>query len=159
MRADVLSYLLAIRGEFVSVRQLAEALRYTNAATRRAAEDLACAQLIQVSSGAKPDTYAVDPRAWSRVLGLSGLPPHWRRWQDLFEFVASVGEWERSSRERRISQYALETLGTELTGKHSSVFEFVGGGASRGSFVVRERLKDSFESRTLALCDWMVKHV
>ena len=43
MRADVLSLLLAIRGEAVPVRRLADALKYTEAATRRAAEDLAAA--------------------------------------------------------------------------------------------------------------------
>lgn len=158
MRADVLSLLLAIHGEAMTVRQLAEALRYTNAATRRAAEDLASAQLIHVLGGAKPDTYAVDPKSWSRVLGLSGLPPQWRRWQDVFEFVANVVDWDRSSRESRISQYALAALGNELTEKHSRVFEYSNEIASRGRRIDRTRTADSFEARTVALCDWMVEH-
>ena len=158
MRADVLTYLLAIRGESVSVRQVAEALRYTNAATRRAADDLACAQLIQVSSGAKPDTYAVDPKTWSRVLGLSGLPPRWLPWMEVFDFAASVEEWERSSRESRISQYALGTLGNELAEKHERAFEDSVKTASRGRHGGLHRKADSFEVRTQALCDWMVDH-
>jgi len=158
MRADVLSVLLAHRGEAVSVRHLAEALKYTVAATRRAAEDLASAQFVQVSRGAMPDTYAVDPKAWSRLLGLAGLPPKWLRWQELFEYLAAVDDWEKLSGDRRISRYALEAMGKELTDKHSRAFEFSGVRASSESYVHPQQKGDSFERRTLALCHWMVKH-
>jgi hypothetical protein len=159
MRADVLAMLLAIRGEAVSVRQLAEALRYTNAATRRAAEDLASARLIHVSSAGKPDTYSADTKAWGRALGLSGLPPRWRRWQESFEYLAAVSEWEKSSRGRKISDYALETLGNELAVKHSRVFEYTGADVRRGRPVGAHGIVGSFEVRTLKLCDRMVEYV
>lgn len=158
MRADVLSHLLAMRGEYVSVRQLAEALRYTKAALRRAAEDLASAQFIQVATNAKPDTYGVDPKVWSRVLGLSGSPPPWHRWQNLFEFLTAVGSWEEAARERKISQYAMEALGNELAEKHSRVFEDTCEKRLRGWHVGSHRAAGSFEDRTMALCDWVVEN-
>ncbi len=158
MRADVLSVLLAHRGEAVSVRYLAEALKYTVAATRRAAEDLASAQFVQVTRGAGPDTYTIDPKAWSRLLGLAGLPPKWLRWQELFEYLAAVDDWEKFSRDRRISRYALEAMGKDLTDKHSRAFESSGLRASRESYVHPQHRGDSFEHHTLALCDWMVKY-
>jgi hypothetical protein len=158
MRADVLSVLLAHRGEAVSVRRLAEALKYTVAATRRAAEHLASAQFVQVSRSDGPDTYTVDPKAWGRLLALEGPPPKWLRWQELFEYLAAVDAWERSSRGRRISRYALEAMGKDLTDKHSLAFESSGIRASRERHVHPQHKGDSFEHHTLALCDWMVKH-
>jgi hypothetical protein len=158
MRADVLSVLLAHRGEAVSVRRLADALKYTVAATRRAAEDLASADFVQVSRSAMPDTYAVDPKAWGRLLGLAGQPPKWLRWQELFEYLAAVDDWERSSREQRVSHLAMEILGNELTNRHSRAFELCGARARYRSDVHRQHKVDSFEGLTLALCDWIVKH-
>jgi hypothetical protein len=158
MRADVLSVLLAQRGEAVSVRHLAETLKYTAAATRRAAEDLASAHFVQVTRSAMPDTYAVDPKAWGRLLGFAGPPPKWLRWQEMFEYLAAVDDWERSSRDRLVSDYALETLGGQLTERHSRAFELSGVKVEHRSDVHPQRKVASFESRTLALCAWMVKH-
>lgn len=158
MRADVLAFLLALRGASASVRHIAEALGYTKAATRRATEDLTGARLIHVTSEVRPDTYSVEPGAWSRVLGLEDQPPEWNRWQSVFEFVAALDEWERSSRERKLSEYALESLGSEITKRFWPVFEDrerVAGHKRGGG---RQKTDFSFEARTLALCDWMVKH-
>ncbi len=158
MRADILALLLALRGTSASVRHIAEALGYTKAATRRATEDLTGARLIHVSSGARPDTYWADPRAWSSVLGLEEQPPAWNRWQSVFEFVAALDEWERSSRERKLSDYALEALGSEIIKRFWPVFEDRERVAGRKRGGGREKTGFSFEARTLALCDWMVKH-
>jgi hypothetical protein len=158
MRADVLTVLLAHQGEALSVRLLAEALKYTAAATRRAAEDLVSASFVEVSRRDMPDTYAADPKAWGRLLGLVGLPPRWLQWKESFEFLAAVDDWEVSSRHRRISEYALEALGNELTDKHSRAFESFDENAGRRGDVYARRKVDSFEARTIALCDWMVKH-
>ena len=158
MRADVLAFLLALRGASASVRHIAEALGYTRAATRRATEDLTGARLIHVTSGARPDTYSADPSAWSHVLGLEDQPPVWNRWQSVFAFVAALDEWERSSRERKLSDYALEALGSEITQRFWPVFEDRERVAGRKRGGGRQKTDFSFEARTLALCDWMVKH-
>jgi hypothetical protein len=152
MRADVLCFLLASRGEAASVRQIAEALGYTNVATRRAVEDLASAQLVTVVGAARPETYSADPKAWGRVLRLSGPLPRWRGWQRLFSFLTAFGEWEKSTRGRAVSAYVLESLGNELAKDHLRIVDESGG------WPMLMRTHDTFEARLHALCEWMVEY-
>jgi len=152
MRADVLCFLLTNRSEPASVRRVAEALGYTKVATRRAVEDLASAQLITVVGASRPETYSADPRAWGRVLGLSGPLPRWRGWQRLFSFLTAFGEWEKSTRGRAVSGYALEALGNELAKDHLRVVDESDG------WPLLMRTHDTFEASLHALCEWMVEY-
>ncbi len=154
MRSDVLSFLLSIQGNWVTVAEVARALSYTKAATRRAAGDLAGAGLIRVEARATPDTYSADPKSWSYILEYGKSPPAWRNWQHIFAFTAALDEWESASRDRKLSPYAVNTRGKELMEKHWLAFEGLKHAAARPS-----KSGDSFETQTTALCEWMVGHV
>jgi hypothetical protein len=122
VRTDVLTYLLGQRGESITVRVMARALRYTEAGIRRAADDLAAARIIHATVDYQPATYSVDSNAWSRALELTQESLVWRSWHEIFSLTAELGDWARTSRGKKVSTYALDTLGWELVDRHRSAF-------------------------------------
>lgn len=158
LRADVLSFLLGKSGSWASVRAIAHALGYTPVATRRAADDLAAARLIHATVDDQPTTYSADAKAWARILELSGPPPVWRHWNEIFVLAAALWQWALDARERRISPDALNTLGCELLERHRTAFTAnevstsdKNVQASRGAF-------GSFDGSMKRLTHWMTKH-
>jgi len=121
-KADVLGYLLATEGARATVREIASATSYTVAAVRRAAEDMAAAQLIHVSSG-KPVDYRADRAGWTEVLGLTQGPPAWRSWHHRFAFVAAFLAHAQGASTHSTSPYAAGVKGRELLERHRSAFE------------------------------------
>jgi hypothetical protein len=121
VKADVLAFLISLRGTHITVRLMARALHYTEAGIRGAADDLAEARLIQRTREDQPTTYAVDVSAWKRVLELPGIP-EWRHWNEVFAFVAELSAWQQSAPDRRVSGYGLDALGRELLQRHWAAF-------------------------------------
>lgn len=104
VKADLLTFLIgngavgepSIRA---TVESIAKSICYSVAATRRAANDMALARLIEASSD-RPAQYVVDTRSWRDVLKLRDAigagdsrsrehVPTWRSWSQVFAFLAA----------------------------------------------------------------------
>jgi hypothetical protein len=121
-KADVLAFLIGSAGQRATVREIASATRYTVAAVRRAAEDMAAARLLQVTTE-QPVTFRADPRAWNAVLGYASNPPVWRSWHQRFSFVATFLVWEGDARAKPMTPYVFGVKGRELLERHRDAFE------------------------------------
>jgi hypothetical protein len=155
LKTDVLTFLIATAGECWTVAKMAKALCYTDAATRRAAEDLVEARLIRARPGSKPREYLTDPGAWEAVLRPSGAVSPWVPWNAIFEFAARLDEWERIAVDREVGPWALNALGNELAQGYEGVFDLprITGGWGQDSPAA------SFAERVRALCRWTVEQV
>jgi len=84
VKADVLAFLLCLKGVWCSVKDIAEATGYTTIGARTSLEELAGARLIHETSS-RPVEYSVESDAWARVLEIHpGSVPPWRYWFLLF---------------------------------------------------------------------------
>lgn len=106
IKADLLTYLIGVGGTpraDNSVAAVARSLGYSVASTRRAANDMALARLLEVGVD-RPVRYAVDHRAWQLLLrtpdryaagaaepgGPGEAQPRWRFWAQLYGFLLGV---------------------------------------------------------------------
>jgi len=121
LRADALSYLLARDGEWLPVRVIASALGYTDAATRRALDDLSAARLIHATVEGQPTTYLADAKSWCDVLGI-GTPPKWRGWFEIFALFADLDQLWRSTEVRTVTEYAARALLRQRLSQHRTAF-------------------------------------
>jgi hypothetical protein len=156
IKADVLGYLLGLRGTWVIARDITEATSYTAQAIRRALEDMAAARLVETIRQT-PTKYRVDPQGWVDLLGLREAPPVWRDWQSLFAFIGHLSEWSRGDANLKTSPYVLSSRARELFGRHQSAF-------IRNQITVpdprdypRERYLEAFEDTLCSLGEWMQK--
>lgn len=122
VKADLIAFLLADEDEGATVRDIAEATRYTVAAVRRAAEDLAAARLIESLQG-QPTGYQTSYGAWAPLLGLQDNRPQWANWHERFQFALAFLQWADSARERPLSEYAFGAHGRQLLERYRPVFE------------------------------------
>ncbi len=152
LRADALSYLLAERGKWIAVRPLAKALGFTDAATRRALDDLAAARFIHATVDDQPTTYFADTKAWSKVLEIS-QPPKWHGWFETFALFADLDDWWRSTQGRKVTEYAADTLLRQKLKEHQAAFAQL---AVNGIGVPSRRLDGSDLER---LINWIDKNV
>lgn len=163
VKADVLSYLLAIwfnGRSWASTAAITEAIGYTSAGVRRAADDLARARFIDVpnvAGGASSSQrmYSVDPARWVQTLGVGNIEAGWRFWRERFSLVAAILETERQLEGKPVSDYALGVTLRELIEAHRSAFV-------RNDAVREEVLLDggddwaaTFSAATMALETWM----
>jgi len=121
LRADALSYLLARHGEWLPVRAAAAALGYTEAATRRALDDLSTARLIHATVEGQPTTYFADAKPWCDVLGIE-TPPEWRGWFEIFALLADLDRWWQSTEAKAATEYAARTLLRQRLSQHRAAF-------------------------------------
>jgi len=121
LRADALSYLLARDGEWLPVRVIASALGYTDAATRRALDDLSAARLIHATVEGQPTTYFVDAKPWCDILGI-GTPPEWRGWFKIFALFADLDRLWQSTEMGTVTEYAARALLRQRLSQHRTAF-------------------------------------
>ncbi len=121
LRADALSFLLARHGEWLPVRAIAAALGYTEAATRRALDDLSAARLIHATVEAQPTTYFADAKPWCDVLGIETFPT-WRRWFEISALFADLDGLWRSAEVRTVTEYAARALLRQRLSQHRTAF-------------------------------------
>jgi len=119
LHADILSFLLALRGEWASVRLVADATGYNAYAIRRTAEKLAEARFIE-STGGKPLEYRADPSAWKGALGLTQEIAPWRFWFQVYALVADLMTAEEDDALRALSSYVLSSRLRDLMEKHQN---------------------------------------
>lgn len=122
VKADLLAFLLARVDAWATVREVANAIGYTVAAVRRAADDLAAARLIEALDG-QPVSYRATHTAWAPLLGCTGRPPQWGSWHERFVFVTAFLHWAEAARTRPLSAYAFGAHGRQLLEDHRAAFE------------------------------------
>ena len=155
LRADCLAFLIVSPMDRPTARDVATALRYTDVATRRAAEDLVRAQLVFTHDTGRPASYRVDSDAWCGVLKIDPPIPPWSYWHQAFAFLTEIDEWARSPERTDLSEFALESLGAELLRKRAHVFETI---VPTDSSVRVVSASGGFERRVNELCAWMIEN-
>lgn len=122
VKADLVAFLLATGGAWVTVKGIAEGLSYTPRAIRRAVDALVAARFIQATTGT-PAAYRVDAKAWAPLLEPSGKPPAWRYWSPVFDFVADLAEWTGGEGALpRATAYVLSSRARDLVERHGIAF-------------------------------------
>lgn len=105
---DLLSFLISQRGEWSDARRIAQATQYTVYAVRRVADDLASAQLIEVT-GKKPLLYRAELERWRTSIELMDEPPRWRFWAQVYAFTTRAIAANSSGAWTGLSPYLLST--------------------------------------------------
>ncbi len=139
-KADVLTFLLGTSGaqaEWANVASIADATRYTPAAVRRVADDLAAARFIRVPGTTESDRglqrmYSADPPAWAQLLRIGVHQPGWGYWRERFLFIIELLNWMDGLSQREVSPYARDVEARELLNRH-------------GAALLRDRVIDSIE--------------
>lgn len=124
-KADLLAFLLGLRGAPAPVSLMAAATAYSGRAVRTAAEEMALAGFIERLDSA-PVAYAADHTAWAGVLRLYRLSaqrtpevPPWRYWSVVFAFLADVDRWARDADEQGWSPYVASSRARDLVADHA----------------------------------------
>jgi hypothetical protein len=125
IRADLLAFLLALRGAEASVSTVAGATGYSGSAVRAAAEEMVLGGFAKRVDAA-PVAYCADHRAWAGVLGLRGalatrgpdVPP-WRYWALVFAFLADVLAWADEAEAEEWSAYVASSRARDLVEDHA----------------------------------------
>jgi hypothetical protein len=153
VKADVLAYLLTVTmgaHAWESVGGMTDALGYTKAGVRRAADELAEAGFVTVprvtgSRAAPPRMYRADAGPWASILGHSILS-QWGHWREHFTFTAAFLSWHREVVGRVVSGYALDARLYDLLREHPRAF--LSGSAERGDLpAVADGTADVLEAR------------
>ncbi len=108
VKADVLTFMLGssnLTPEWASVATIADALGYTAAGVRRAADDLARARFIRsldTTPGAKTSQrmFTGHPGSWNNVLGIGYEMPGWGYWRERCRFVIDLLTWLEGEADR-----------------------------------------------------------
>lgn len=131
-KADLLAFLLGLRGASASVSLMAAATAYSGRAMRTAAEEMAQAGFVERLDTA-PVTYVADHAAWAGVLRLFRLNaqrtpdvPQWRYWSVVFAFLAEVDCWAREAEEEGWSEYVASSRARDLVADHSRPLHLAG---------------------------------
>lgn len=131
-KADLLAFLLGLRGASASVSLMAAATAYSGRAMRTAAEEMALAGFIERMDTA-PVTYVADHTAWAAVLRLFRLNaqrtpevPQWRYWSVVFAFLAEVDCWAREADEEGWSAYQASSRARDLVADHARAVQLAG---------------------------------
>jgi hypothetical protein len=131
-KADLLAFLLGLRGASASVSLMAAATAYSGRAMRTAAEEMAQAGFIERMDTA-PVSYVADHTAWAAVLRLVKLNaqrspdvPQWRYWSVVFAFLAEVDCWAREAEEEKWSAYQASSRARDLVADHARSVQLAG---------------------------------
>jgi hypothetical protein len=131
-KADLLSFLLGLRGAPAAVSLMAAATAYSGRAVRTAAEEMAMAGFIERLDTA-PVAYTADHTAWAGVLRLFRLSasrtpdvPPWRYWSVVFAFLADVDCWARDADEQGWSPYVASSHARDLVADHARHLRIAG---------------------------------
>jgi hypothetical protein len=124
-KADLLAFLLALRGSEASVSAMAGATGYSGRALRTAAEEMVLAGFVKRGEGA-PVAYYADHKAWAGPLQLRPLStvrgpevPTWRYWAAVFAFLADVAAWAAEAEADGWSSYVASSRARDLVEDHA----------------------------------------
>ena len=119
--ADILSFLISLKGDRASARTMANATEYSARSVRRTTDNMAASQLIE-RTGKKPSQYRVNIEKWSDLLGIKQDLPRWRFWPKVYSLAATliireeIGDWAGQS------EYMLSSSLRDLVENHGEAF-------------------------------------
>ena len=165
VKADLLSFLLGIRGARATISAISKAIGYTGTAVRAAAEDMAVGRLIQKTRDG-PAEYFARPMPWAELLELERRPierrhqpggfdpPVWRHWVPVFAFLDWVHRWagEASS---ETSAYLLSSQARDLFEEHRDAFLLNGIVVPDPADYPGAGYLEAFQSTVLELAGWL----
>lgn len=124
-KADLLTFLLALRGSEAPVSAMAGAIGYSGRALRTAAEEMVLAGFVKRIDGT-PVAYCADHKAWAGPLQLRSLSttrgpdvPPWRYWATVFAFLADVAAWAADAEAEGWSAYVASSRARDLVADHA----------------------------------------
>lgn len=133
-KADLLTFLIGNGGAYASVREAAQAISYTGAAVRNAAQEMVLAQFIE-ETDSRPTEYAADVRLWAELLQFNkrsehipgthdqAIGPPWRYWEHVLAFLTGILEWARIGAQEDWSPYILSSRARDLYARHKMAFK------------------------------------
>lgn len=121
VKADVLTYLICRAGSRATAREIANATGYTQAATRRAIDDLAESRFTIVTEG-QPAYYRIAIDQWALLLELSARTPRWGSWQERFVLMADLANRASAATSHELTDYAYGVLGRQIMEAHRAAF-------------------------------------
>ena len=119
--ADLLPFLISLKGDWAPARTIAKATDYSVYSVRRTADNIAASQLIE-RTREKPVQYRTHSEKWSALLGVGDDPPKWRFWRNIYSLAATLivgkenGEWGGQSK------YLLSSSLRDLIENHEEAF-------------------------------------
>lgn len=116
VKADVLTAVLG-SDRPVSVRDLVDALGYTDVATRQAADDLAYAGFVVATAG-RPTRFTAPYAQWQALLNIEGRPT-WSPWNLWFALATDLLGWQASAESKGVSDYVFDVGCRERLDAHS----------------------------------------
>jgi len=129
-KSDVLTFLIGLRGDQVTVSAISRAVSYTETAVRSVVKEMAMARLIHETSD-RPALYRTPHRPWAELLELhaSGdgpepVGPGWGMWSAIFAFLAGTDELTRRVAAEELSPYVASSRARDLIERHRHAFEF-----------------------------------
>lgn len=125
-RADLLAFLLALRGAEASVSLMAGATGFSAGAVRAVVEEMVLGGFAKRVEGSSPAAYCADHRGWAGVLGLRAASsargpevPPWRYWSLVFAFLADVLAWADEAEAEAWSAYVASSRARDLVADHA----------------------------------------
>jgi hypothetical protein len=118
-KADVLAFLLGIRGSRVVVREIADACGYSAPTIKAAADDLARSRFIRRLEH-RPAEYYAPPGPWAEILEVDVLP-EWRFWVATFAFLTAAADWAGSVERGDLDGRLAASGARDLIDRHMAV--------------------------------------
>lgn len=157
IKADILSFLLGIGGEWASVKDIAVATYYSNRAIRRAADELVAARFMH-SKTETPTQYRVSLKPWAQLLQMEEPLPRWHFWQAAFVFVAHFLECVEEEKFKEAS-YLASTQARDLFEVHRSAFSWNQISVPDPKDFRGTEYLDGFQDTVLKLAHWLEESV
>lgn len=130
VKADLLAYLLCLRGQPRAATEIADAIGYTDKTVRIAVRDLGLAGFVEETSE-YPARYATPPGVAESFLVLmygrrrQAAPPRWCYWAQVLSFLLRVAGWE-SDPQLTGDSYVASSRARDLFAKYEAVFRAIG---------------------------------
>lgn len=163
-KADVLTFLLGLRGALATVSEIAEATAYTTLTARNATADMALGRLIRKDEG-RPTSFFAPARPWHELLELrareraeSSLEemPRWRYWLSLLAFLSHVNHWWQHARgQDKWSDRVLASKARDLIEEHTRTFALNGIPAPAFRDYRGTEFLDAFRQTIQSVADWI----
>ena len=154
LQADILTFLLSLRGAWASARVIAEATSYSVYSIRRTADKMAEAQMIR-STMAKPIEYRADARAWASTLGIEEELPRWRYWSQAYAFVAELLLLDSEKGPEASTPYVLSSRLRDLVEKHQDSLQLNRIPYGESGRLIGEDYLGAFDHIVEGLTNWM----
>ena len=120
--ADLLPFLISLKGDWAGASTIAKAIDYSVYSVRRTADSMAAGQLIE-RTREKPVQYRAHIEQWVDLLGIHRDPPKWRFWQKIYSLAATLIEGEERGGWEGQSEYMLSTNMRDLFEMHEEAFD------------------------------------